>query len=126
MMLNTDLCLLYNHVGTDAEGVFGEQRLNARRHSCCAWRDFHADGVGQVIANNDDTICGVECAPDSDDFKCKFFGLKPSCCASIGEGDCGARGGPHSPTGDAVADIMEFAENEEAWVNAFLDAWRKA
>merc|ERR1712224_125960 len=107
---------------------FEEARLNARDHTCCAWRTTHGSGgsdVMQVIANNDDSICGLECTESG----CHgFAGLQNSCCRCHGmecPADCGLRFGPSNPEGDAVADIMEFAKNEEAWVKAFLGAWRK-
>jgi len=121
MMLNTDLCLFFSH--TD--------RLNAREHDCCAWKfttnpsTAPGSNMSHVIANNGNTMCGAQC--NEEHCTGGFQNLKATCCGSHELGtDCGFFPGTRDPRGDAIAHVMEFAEKEELWVEAFLDAWRKA
>merc|ERR1712226_1194037 len=119
MMLNTDMCLFFTHAG---EGV------NAKDHNCCAWKEDNdaltAPGVEmmQVIANNGNDLCGSECGPNG----CgSGFTQQQNCCQS-GLPDCGGINGFLHPQGAAIAHVLEFAEKEDVWVTAFLDAWDKA
>merc|ERR1712232_853527 len=120
MMLNTDMCLFFTHSG---EGV------NAKDHDCCAWKeDNNADtapgsDMMQVIFNNDNVLCGIDCG-DAGGCGSGFFQQR-MCCQS-GLPDCGGFVGFLHPQGAAIADVTEFAEKDDIWVTAFLDAWHKA
>merc|ERR1719436_1511933 len=120
MMLNTDMCLFFSHSG---------QRLNAKEHNCCAWKEDNnantapGSDMKQVIFNNDNNLCGIDCGGDDG---CGSGPFQQRMCCQSRQTDCGGFPGFLHPQGEAIADVTEFAEKEEEWVVAFLDAWRKA
>jgi len=134
MMLNSDLCLLYNEDNAP---------LNAATNDCCAWVDTFVIGGssdGQhtgAIANNDGMFCGVNCATDPE---LTVNGQRPGCDGGIDErnmccgspngvqgdgsraNDCGA---PFAPAGLASAAVQQFAADDDAWILAFEAAWKQ-
>lgn len=137
MMLNTDMCLLYKFA--NGEDIKAEPQASqpgsSRNQSCCAWLmpgafTSHGQSPGAAVGHVQNKIdnnqwCGFP-APSGG-----FFATKHWCCQEgqvrVGGAvtDCNdmAGGGAH---GVAAADVLEFAANEDAWINTFLDAWNKA
>ena len=101
MMLNTDLCLVYNENGRNGGPVL------ATEHDCCAW--LTSDTIQDAVANNEGEYCGG--SPGR--------GERGQCCGNQ-DGDCGDRNNPTGPAADAV---LLFAADEPAWLESFAQAW---
>merc|ERR1712151_1813 len=105
MMLDSDLCLLFDENGQD---------LDASTHQCCAWAD--ARGLGTVIQNNGGQYCGTTQIPRGNGQQ------RDICCGNQNNNDCGNE---RNPGGRAAAAVRQFAESESAWIVAFHNAWKK-
>merc|ERR550532_255275 len=77
----------------------------------------------QIILNNDNVLCGINCGGDRG---CGNGPFQQRMCCQSGLPDCGGFPGFLHPKGPAIADVMEFAEKEDVWIAEFLDAWHKA
>jgi len=104
-MLNTDLCLLFSETdpvggrvtaGPPASGL--GPPVKANHSNCCAWFIKHPK-------------TGIP------------FGLFTEICGLHDVEDCGSITEAKGTAGD---DMVEFADNEEAWLEAFMPAWTKA
>jgi len=139
MMLNTDLCLMYKNGHMEP--------LKASRDECCAWA--HASRGYQkqlkmsfekyfepIYDDADQQWCGSSVRIGTNQ-------IHKNCCAGVtweNAGNCvkdRVKGGeidygvpchemPLRMNGPAEKDIIRFAANETAWLEAFLIAWKKA
>jgi len=66
-------------------------------HDCCAWVNF--------------AVGGARC------------GNRRQCCGGQNADDCGR---PGNPSGPAAAHVLEFGNNEQAWIREFKTAWTRA
>lgn len=123
MMLNTDLCLAFNHNG---------EHLQAAKHDCCTWLDppdnsFGAPGIdARVLQQTGDQICGGPAHVNGKVFEGQP--LRARCCDTStspdpwNTADCGSA---LHVTGFAGQDVMEFASDDNAWIHVFEGAWAK-
>lgn len=116
MMLNTDMCLAYT---TD---IAGEVELKAESSNCCAWIDPR-----EVRAGYTTYLGGVFCG-DTDIPGGAGGPQRDKCCVPLPDfrgrvEDCGSARRGAGPAYDAV---KAFANSEEAWLRAFIPAWRIA
>jgi len=124
MMLNTDMCLLY-------EDILAEDD-----EDCCAWVMPEALTKGTLTEKSDieklikgnmaepDTWCGFDATHGMENFNTVRFW-----CCRMGEhtssNEC-AEEQISNPTGPGASHVMKFAVDEVAWLTAFTAAWRKA
>jgi hypothetical protein len=104
MMLNTDMCLLYDT----------PHNCNAALDNCCAWTDDTPSGL-----NNTFTRCGGLEANTAD------------CCFNSGSEleTCNDELDPKGafPAGaESAAAVKLFANDEGSWLSEFITAWRVA
>jgi hypothetical protein len=156
MMLNTDLCLLYtvndvNQIKHPADVI----EMNAARAGCsCAW--VAPRSVPEVVQANGGKFCGVpqmyntterydgqpEEQPTDHNAASLYFypntlnftKQRVFCCIMTKsvlqepllltpKADCGI---PKQPAGPASKSILEFAADEDAWLEKFTEAWHIA
>jgi len=124
MMLNTDMCLAY----TDQFGsaVDAGKLLRAGK-PCCAWR-FSSDEDFNPPGNNYFAGEGVDFCGETDYFQelWAFGDQRFDCCQTIGDTRAVDCGDSFDLAGPAFDDMKEFAQSEEAWLKAFMLAWRKS
>merc|ERR1719321_1470005 len=105
MMLDTDMCLFYNK--QTKGNNWGESTRAANCGDGCTW---WGDGLSKICGKGDDNeqreTCCAHAPPEAE----KFTGKD---CGSFNRG------------GTAGADVMEFANNEGAWLETFKTAWYK-
>eukprot|EP00971_Amphidinium_carterae_P142438 2821561-Amphidinium_carterae.1 len=112
MMLNTDLCLVYT---ADRRG---REELRAQDTDCCAWVDADiAETSFETYLGGE--FCGSTNVPRGGNDQ------RENCCDGERDNDidCGDFEEPEGPAFDAV---LDFAEDEQAWLTAFEAAWTKA
>lgn len=102
VMLSTDVCLMFSETDPVGAPVTKDSRVgppvNANQSNCCAWFIVHPKTKSPLGLFTE--ICGLHDVED---------------CGSIREAK-----------GSAGHDMVEFADNELAWIEAFLPAWTKA
>mmetsp|Transcript_34986 Transcript_34986/g.79061 ORF Transcript_34986/g.79061 Transcript_34986/m.79061 type:complete len:498 (+) Transcript_34986:240-1733(+) len=96
MMLDTDLCLAFSSGTSESPGP----PVKASRDTCCAWLIRHP--ITKEEFGTFTEVCGLHDIGD---------------CGSITE---------MKGFGAAGADVLEFADNEKAWLDEFSKAWAKA
>lgn len=123
MMLNTDLCLAFNHNG---------EHLQAAKHDCCTWLDPPDNSAGapgidaRVLQQTGDMLCGVPAHVNGRVFEGRP--LRAKCCETstspnpFDTADCGSA---LHVTGFAGQEVMEFASDDNAWIGVFERAWAK-
>jgi len=138
MMLNTDMCLVYDNnkkhaacieknPGTKGR-VFCRQfkkdgdPLNAKSGNCCAWtRAGCLRAKGTFTKGNEDpefcafSTLGKKKGRDID-----------ACCKNVGEdsyGDCDNAGNPQGPGYKIMA---KFVNDEDVWLEYYTKAWKIA
>jgi len=137
MMLNTDMCLLYENMHNTKDNTLKAEDF--ADGGCCAWlmpkttlRDIQSMSTSPTNPEQN-TWCGFN---DMGGFLNDNFGvLQNWCCQDAPAGgnkankangktiDCNSA---KTPAGPAAKDILEFAVDEEAWLQTFLVAWSKA
>eukprot|EP00927_Polykrikos_kofoidii_P054262 TRINITY_DN48701_c0_g1_i1.p1 TRINITY_DN48701_c0_g1~~TRINITY_DN48701_c0_g1_i1.p1 ORF type:complete len:799 (+),score=94.09 TRINITY_DN48701_c0_g1_i1:88-2484(+) len=151
MMLNTDICLVYNDKG-DLFGAGVE--LTADNYQCCAWQkkyeDFNLDNFRRQILRKSEENGVLHCG---DPLFAWPYVLPPrgfpdataraECCGPINEAfcddnSCGRQGtnrwtrqkpqkkdGGHDcpEKGSGIEAARCYASNEQAWVDQFKHAW---
>jgi len=117
MMLNTDLCLLHG------QNNAGSKVLNATSDApCCAWA-MPNDQIPN-LKQLDGRYCGSKSR--SNIMTIDGFGQQRStCCTGNAEApaDCSL---PRKPSGGAAAAVINFADQDTAWVGTFQSAWAHA
>eukprot|EP00933_Yihiella_yeosuensis_P008163 TRINITY_DN1134_c0_g1_i2.p1 TRINITY_DN1134_c0_g1~~TRINITY_DN1134_c0_g1_i2.p1 ORF type:complete len:622 (+),score=119.92 TRINITY_DN1134_c0_g1_i2:81-1946(+) len=109
MMLNTDLCLVYSeNAGRDSGPVL------AQVHDCCAW--LNSNAIQGAVQNNGGEYCGGSPQRGATNERAQ-------CCGAADANDCGNRG---APTGPAAQAVLQFAADDNLWLNAFMRAWHIA
>jgi len=128
MMLDSDMCLAY-----------GDEVSDSSVQDCCAWimpDAFDAinasipDGGNKAVdrlneqTQNGRQWCGTTFPNEIDDVKQESFEhIRDWCCVSGTRGpdvDCG---NPRALKGMAAAHILEFANDEAAWIAEFQKSW---
>jgi len=128
MMLNTDLCLVYNNGG--------EKGLSAADHDCCAWLDTVVI-IPTIDAMENHQFCGQDnaCILDDDGNLDQDASTLAPCQGGLHERElcCGAGftagggrdcGSPMNPTGLAAHAVEQFAQDDNLWIEAFKAAWK--
>jgi len=115
MMLNSDMCLLYEEYTLETRG-FPIPAVH-----CCGWLDIYSipilhDGILHHTIG-DGSWCGLKDFP-------RQVERREYCCPTNSR-DCISKSGLNSPLGTGSF-VLEFAANESSWLDAFLEAWRKA
>jgi len=109
MMLNTDMCLAYT---ADRRG----RELNAASTRCCAWTED--DNVRNAVR---DYLGGEFCG--STNIPRGAGDQRELCCDGERDNDIDC-GDFREPDGPAIDDVLEFASNEQAWLDAFVSTWK--
>jgi len=124
MMLNTDLCLYFSGDECESPTKCTSYELNAATTDCCTWP---VPAVAKTAYETylDGEFCGTTDIPGGADFGRQ---TRICCCAECAQTkdmirDCGK---PEAPNGPAVTAVQDFAEDESAWMEAFMIAWTKA
>merc|ERR1712151_53338 len=133
-------------------GAFGSKADSAETQSCCAWvMPSVFNNVDKVIAeqqsqsaafNNVPNYCGFDLRlVAGSNWQANHHMIQEWCCNTVADApinplipahdiksvaakvDCGD---PNKLEGFAAAAIVEFAEDEAAWLVAFKEAWKKA
>lgn len=114
MMLNTDLCLLHTSSG--------DKSVSAAADSCCAW--LISSAVTSAITSVGWTFCGGLPSTQSSIGAAASEEHRLCCTSDSGElkRDCGDAVHPRGPAADSV---IEFANDEAAWLAAFKAAWKQ-
>jgi len=128
MMLNSDLCLAYGDVASDASA-----------QDCCAWimpeafdaiNDIIPDGANKAVerlnkqTQNGRQWCGSTFPDEINDVKQESFEhIRDWCCVSGKRGPDADCGNPSVLQGMAAAHILEFANDEAAWIAEFQSSW---
>lgn len=127
MMLNTDLCLAFDHKNMD---------IDAAIMSCCAWMDppfqFGGESLGvdqRVLDITGNTLCGGPSHRNGQ----PVLGepMREQCCQLSPDPknaeDCGSFPNMAAAklTGFAADAVMQFAADEDAWLQIFERAWVK-
>jgi len=113
MMLNTDMCLVYNN-------VFAETS------NCCAWERFDDLHRMNITETHDGTpiYCGFK---GSNSALSTSFGIERAWCCVGQSNDCAPRNGdslvPQGPAKDAV---HAFASDQDLWLGEFKSVWKLA
>lgn len=123
MMLDTDMCLYFT---ADDAGEVELKAATAEADSCtCTWGS--AVHVQEATSKYmDGKFCGTDDIPGSSDFP-----RQRALCCGLGDNysindqwmDCGL---PLEPMGPAASYIKKFANDEDTWLTAFMNAWRIA
>jgi len=136
MMLNTDMCLAY----ADKNGGSLIASPDHPDSDCCAWvHSFIEDyNMTDVIANNGNSFCNKACtdygAGECGDHSNKMEEFKACCTFEPQRADCQTPGLGKSTkwnsdaqnAAPAVEYVRNFAASRLAWINVFLQAWKKA
>lgn len=114
-MLDTDLCMVYGH-STGA--------LNSRNANCCAWiRPQTAFDVGAVETG--ENFCGRDYTAELGATDNRA--TRGICCGKQGSirplADCDSL---NRPVGPAYNDVVDFASNEDEWLETYVAAWKMA
>lgn len=102
MMLNTDLCMLWNTNG-------GSRAESAADHDCCLWAsEFGLDGAPSVCEGGDTF---AHCCRGNATKRCGNIHVQPVGSPPAGE--------------ESARAIIDFAKDESLWLSVFKDAWRR-
>lgn len=112
MMLNTDMCFVHDD---SKEVVVGFEELNAAHTDCCAWV-VPVEAAGVMAQNH--MFCGAPNVPPG------FHAQRALCCDNNPEAlDCSS---PDGGGGKAYEIIKEFSQDDKAWIEALVAAWKKS
>lgn len=136
LMLNTDICLAYQHNTKHAECMKEGNRnvgrcnkfqrkgefLYAHNNTCCAWANVHimthrGNEPDSVVQRGNNDYCGVNAIDGN---------MRGICCKSEDEdsiGDCDAF---NWPKGIMFDHILKMAKNEPYFYQEFITAWKRA
>jgi len=131
MMLDTDLCLAYVgdqcQLGGPGAGCTA-MVLSAANTDCCAWAAPVKSNRGRRVFGLN--MCGTDEIPGASNFRRQ---RNLCCCEGCLTGgsprDCGLpllNSGRFPSYGPAATEVMQFANNEAAWIPVFMTAWAKA
>ena len=130
MMLNTDMCLVYdnNEDLSACLAASGKKKggrgcsdfedlgtpVLAQYGQCCAWSNkLFLKAKGFKL--NGATSCGDASG-----------GLRNACCSSEDASSYGDCDSSRKPEGPAVTAVAKFAGRESKWLDDYLDAWKIA
>lgn len=113
MMLNSDLCMfMQNQDGIGKQATWSDLKSDNGR--CCTWiRPSDLDEFDISFPNNE-PFCGATLGT-------VVGGGKTECCGDINI-DCDTLPG----SGPAVDHVFEFAGDNDAFLEAYLEAWKIA
>jgi len=114
-MLDTDLCMVYGH----SSGA-----LNSRSANCCAWIRPQTAFDGGAVETGEN-FCGRDYtatlgATDNRATRGICCGKQQTIRALA---DCDSL---NRPVGPAYNDVLDFASNEDEWLETYVAAWKMA